>query len=109
MRDLLNQERPIAPAILRAGMNWLTLLLGVVVLVSVTIAIGDLFSGGGAINTLLHVAFSASLALAALLVVRLLVEIHWSLLRLNDRLMILADDLRRAQTPASPVEPSESA
>lgn len=100
MRDLLNQDRAMSPALVRAGTTLFTVLLLALGVFIVLGSLGNLFSGR-VISALVQLTGGAAALVFSFLVVRLLGEMLMALHRLNDRLTVLGDDLRDQREPAT--------
>lgn len=100
MRDLFNQDRPLSPALIRAGTGLLGVLLGIAGLIILLLGLGNVLSGvfslsvSRIITGVVQIAGGVGLALALYLFVRLLGEAVMALHRLNDRLGIIGEDVR---------------
>lgn len=100
MKDLINQDRALSPALIKTGVFLLGVLLAALAVFIILMALATLFSGA-IIPAFIQAAAGLSLALFAFLIVRLLSEILMAIHRLNDRLTVLGDDLRTARTDAA--------
>lgn len=92
MRDLLNQDRALSPALIRAGTNLLGLFIAITALFVILLSLGTFFSGNF-LAGIVQLSGGLGLLLGLYLIVRLLGEAVMGLHRLNDRLMILGDDV----------------
>lgn len=101
MKDLLNQDRALSPALIKTGVFFLGILLAALSVFVILMALGTLFSGS-IIPAFIQAAAGLSIALFAFLVVRLLSEILMAMHRLNDRMTILSDDLRTVRDEPAP-------
>ncbi len=109
MRDLLNQDRALSPALVRTAMAIMGLLFaGLAALVALQ-GLGTLF-GGSFLAGLTQIIGGLAILFALYLTLRLLAEILMALHRLNDRLTVLSDELRdkRAEMPKPSASPRKS-
>lgn len=93
MLDLFNLDRPLSPALARAGVAALGALLAVLAALTLLAALGNLFSGR-ILAGLVQLVGGVAVLLFTYLVARLLSEVVLALHRLNDRLTVMSDDLR---------------
>lgn len=105
MQDLFNQDRPLSPDLIRAGVGLLGILLGVVAIFVVLMALGTLFSGA-VIPAIIQAAAGLSIPLFIYLMTRILSEILFALHRQNDRMGVLAEDVRAATSTAAKPAPA---
>ena len=93
MRDIFDQDKSLSLGVIRQAAGVFNLLLAAAALLAILRGLGRLFTGhflGAVVETL-----GAFVLLGFLfLVVRLLTELLAAQHRLNDRLMVLGDDLR---------------
>ena len=104
MRDLLNQDRALSPALVRTAMTIMSLLFAGLGLLVVLQGFGTLF-GGAFLAGLTQIIGGLAILFALYLVMRLLAEILMALHRMNDRLTVLSDDLRdKRDGPEKPAQ-----
>ncbi|MEE9380761.1 MAG: hypothetical protein V3V03_05085 [Hyphomonadaceae bacterium] len=110
MRELLNQERALSPALVRTAMTVMSLLFAGLALLVVLQGLGTLF-GGALLAGLTQIIGGLAILFALYLVMRLLAEILMALHRLNDRMTILGDTVReqREEAPKSSTPPRKPA
>ena len=100
MRDLLNQDRALAPATIRLATNVLGLLFGITAIIVLIYGMKTLFLDGPV--GLLQISGGLGVLLAIFLIVRLQAEAVMAAQRTNDRLMILTDALSPRVATAQP-------
>lgn len=105
MRDLLKQDRPLAPETVRLGISVLGGLFGLAAIIITLYGLFNLFGVGTFFIGLLQISGGLGLLLAIYLIVRLLSEAVMALHRLNDRLTIQAD-LLADRAPAQAARPA---
>ena len=101
MRELLNQDRALSPALVRSAMTILSLLFAALALLVIGQGFGTMM-GGAPFAGLTQIIGGLAILFSLYLVMRLLAEILMALHRLNDRLAVLGDDMRDKSNQATP-------
>ena len=100
MREILDQDRALSPALIRTAMTVMGMLFAGLAALVVFQGLGTVFSGAF-LAGLTQIIGGLALLFALYLVMRLLAEILMALHRLNDRLGVLGDDVRSQRGEAS--------